>query len=51
MPTSVVARLESKRTHDSFRRRIWLDQDGWEEQCSAGGQDGTRANPLLCCTF
>ena len=41
MPASVVARLESKRTHDSFKRRIWPDQDGWEEQCSACGQDGT----------
>ena len=51
MPASVVARLESKRTHDSFKRRIWPANDGWEEQCSACGRDGTKANPLLCCTF
>ncbi len=49
MTQTAVARLENKRTHDSFNRAYHVGD--WLDNCPTCGQIGVKGNALLMCAF
>ena len=49
MSQTVVARLENKRTHDSFNRQYHTGE--WLDECPTCGKVGVQGNALLMCSF
>jgi hypothetical protein len=49
MTQTAVARLENKRTHDSFNRAYHVGK--WLDNCPTCGQTGVKGNALLMCDF
>jgi hypothetical protein len=49
MTQTAVARLENKRTHDSFNRAYHVGK--WLDNCPTCGQIGVKGNALLMCDF